>query len=73
MQTAARDTVLMEIALREGLERGDLRLWYQPQMDVVSGAVVGVEALQHPEVAQHEQHHDLRRMPRRDCERSGAA
>ena len=45
MQTAARDTVLLEIALREGLQRGELQLWYQPQMDVVSGSVVGVEAL----------------------------
>ncbi len=45
MQTAARDTVLLEIALREGLERGELQLWYQPQMDVVTGQVVGVEAL----------------------------
>jgi diguanylate cyclase (GGDEF)-like protein/PAS domain S-box-containing protein len=45
MQTAARDTVLLEIALREGLQRGELQLWYQPQMDVVTGSVVGVEAL----------------------------
>jgi len=45
MQTAARDTVLLEIALREGLRRGELQLWYQPQMDVVTGSVVGVEAL----------------------------
>ena len=45
MQTAARDTVLLEIAMREGLERGELQLWYQPQMDVVTGQVVGVEAL----------------------------
>ncbi len=45
MQTAARDTVLLEIALREGMERGELQLWYQAQMDVVSGALVGAEAL----------------------------
>ena len=45
MQTAARDTVLLEIALREGLERGELQLWYQPQMDVATGSMVGVEAL----------------------------
>lgn len=45
MQIAARDTVLLEIALREGLGRGELQLWYQPQMDVMTGSVVGVEAL----------------------------
>ncbi len=45
MQTAARDTVLLEIALREGMERGELQLWYQAQVDVVSGALVGTEAL----------------------------
>ena len=45
MQTAARDTVLLEIALREGMRQGDLQLWYQPQVDVISGSLVGVEAL----------------------------
>ena len=38
--------------LRRGLERGELRLYLQPKIDITSGAVCGAEALvrwQHPE------------------------
>lgn len=42
----------LEMGLRKGLERGEFKVYYQPQMDVISGQMIGVEALirwQHPE------------------------
>ena len=44
MQTIARDAVLLEIDLRRAVENGELVLYYQPQVDVVSCAIVGAEA-----------------------------
>jgi EAL domain-containing protein (putative c-di-GMP-specific phosphodiesterase class I) len=51
-RAAARDRVLTETALAHALERGELRLYYQPIIEIASGRTVGVEALlrwQHPE------------------------
>lgn len=52
MQLRSMRQVQMENALRKALEREQLRLFYQPQISLSTGKVVGVEALirwQHPE------------------------
>jgi diguanylate cyclase (GGDEF)-like protein len=52
MTTAIAKRVAMESGMRHALERGEFRLHYQPQVDLATGAIVGVEALirwQHPE------------------------
>jgi len=52
MNERALQRVQMEAALRRALERGELRLFYQPKAELVTGKICGFEALlrwQHPE------------------------
>ena len=43
--------MVMENELRRGLERGEFRLHFQPQVDFGSGRIVGVGAWWHPPVS----------------------
>ncbi|MGE0874702.1 MAG: putative bifunctional diguanylate cyclase/phosphodiesterase [Burkholderiales bacterium] len=45
MNARAHDRLILEADLRRALERQQLFLAYQPQLDLASGAVVGLEAL----------------------------
>ena len=52
MNTRAVQRQSMEVSLRRALERQEFVLYYQPKVNLHSGAIVGVEALirwQHPE------------------------
>jgi diguanylate cyclase (GGDEF)-like protein/PAS domain S-box-containing protein len=53
MSSKAFERLSLETSLRYALERDQFKLFYQPQVDVVSGKVVGMEALlrwQHPDL-----------------------
>jgi diguanylate cyclase (GGDEF)-like protein/PAS domain S-box-containing protein len=42
---AARERIALESRLRRAIEQQDLRIFYQPQVDIASGRIVGAEAL----------------------------
>lgn len=53
MDARAQKRLALEVNLRKALERGELSLYYQPQVDFRDGSIVGVEALlrwTHPEL-----------------------
>jgi diguanylate cyclase (GGDEF)-like protein/PAS domain S-box-containing protein len=45
MNARARERMALEGALRSALAHGEFELYYQPQVDLLSGSVVGLEAL----------------------------
>ena len=45
LHDAATRRLTIEIDLRHALERDELAVWYQPEIDLTTGAVVAVEAL----------------------------
>ena len=52
MNARAERRLTLETGLRHALERGEFLLHYQPQVDIVSGEILGAEALirwQHPD------------------------
>ncbi len=45
MEASGLDRLQLETDLRRAIEREEMRLYYQPQVDTVTGNVIGVEAL----------------------------
>jgi diguanylate cyclase (GGDEF)-like protein len=55
MNAAAGDRLRLHNDLHRAIERGELEVYYQPQLNVISGRIIGFEALirwQHPELGQ---------------------
>jgi len=53
MNVVALERLVLENSLRQGLERGEFVLYYQPQVDANSGRIIGAEALirwRHPQI-----------------------
>ncbi len=53
MNTAVLERLMLENSLRQGIERGEFVLHYQPQIDLETGRIVGAEALvrwRHPQL-----------------------
>jgi diguanylate cyclase (GGDEF)-like protein/PAS domain S-box-containing protein len=53
MSADATERLMLESALREAIQRNELHLHYQPQIDMETGRIVGVEALlrwRHPQL-----------------------
>ncbi len=45
LRSAAANRLAVETDLRRALERDQLEVWYQPEVDLVSGSVIGFEGL----------------------------
>ena len=45
MTQAARERIDIEVRLKRALKQGEFRVYYQPQVDISSGRIIGAEAL----------------------------